>query len=479
MSRLSFVLALIFACAILVLPAGDAFAAVYVDQGQAYAGCIVNAGRANSNPNIGSQFKPLVCDKSGALAYCVARKGGNGCVGSSSEYGYDANHTFPANTECSTRVDGSPGMINGTLYSGGVCDKGCKVQPNLERDTDFSLREQGGNAISIRRGTWKPTGEVCALDGNPKPERKDEFCHTTSSGHTVCKSKDQTCVSTASGFRTCAPDQGNTGKTQVNKGRTEGISISAPDTAPNPPANRPGEKWQGSGGNTSITNNITNNTTNTGGFNNSGTPNTGAPVPGDGSSPGGGSGGGGDGDGNGEGEGEGEGDSASDSGNCTAAPQCTGDTLKCLQLTYTWKVQCNTKGAEVTGGEGCTDADVPVCAGSTCKAETYASLLQQWRQRCAAKNMADGMSDRAGKISNPDDDGVVDNIWIKEVAGSGPKLRQDLVSVGGGGSLLPSISLEGRTWEPPPQFYDAIAGIRFLVIAMCTVMAMYIVGRNM
>jgi len=93
--------------------------------------------------------------------------------------------------------------------------------------------------------------------------------------------------------------------------------------------------------------------------------------------------------------------------------------------------------------------------------------------------MADGMSDRAGKISNPDDDGVVNDIWIKESPGSGPKLRQDLISVGGSGPLLPNVSLEGVSWEPPPQFYDAITGVKFLIIAMCTVMAMFIVGRNM
>lgn len=390
--------------------------------------------------------------------------------------GYITFNSYDCSQTCNTRLDGQAGMINGTLYSGGVCNDGCKMQPNLSPSPNFSLREGSNpNAISIRSGTWKASGDICYGDLPPQPEKKDEFCHTTSSGHRVCKSEDRTCVSTASGFRTCASDSKNTkGHTETNKSRTEAAAIGAPDTPPNPPSNRPGENWQPSGGNTSITNNNTGSTTNNTNYSNQGTPNGNDPVPGDGSGPGaGGSNGNG-----GKEDGEGEGNSASDSGNCEAPPQCIGDSLKCLQLTYTWKVQCNTKGAVITGGDGCSDADVPVCAGTTCKAETYASLLQQWRQRCAAKSMADGMAERAGNISNPDDAGVVDDIWIKEGTGTGPKLRQDLITVGGSGPLIPNVSLEGMSWEPPPQFYDAINGVKFLIIAMCTVMAMFIVGRN-
>jgi hypothetical protein len=171
-------------------------------------------------------------------------------------------------------------------------------------------------------------------------------------------------------------------------------------------------------------------------------------------------------------------DSATDSGNCTTPPVCVGDTLKCLHLRYTWKVQCNTAGNEITAGQGCSEGDVPVCAGSSCKAEAYASVLQQWKQRCALEAMAAGNKARADGIDNGADAGVVDGIWTTP-GGNGPlTLRTDLVQVGGNGSLLPEIEIEGQTWNVPQGFFDAIAAVRMVIIAMCTVLAMFIVGRN-
>lgn len=171
-------------------------------------------------------------------------------------------------------------------------------------------------------------------------------------------------------------------------------------------------------------------------------------------------------------------DSATDSGNCTSPPVCVGDTLKCLHLRYTWKIECNTKGNEVTAGVGCSEGDVPVCAGSSCKAEAYASVLQQWKQRCALEAMAAGNKARADGIDNGADAGVVDGIWITP-GGNGPlTLRTDLVQVGGNGSLLPEIEIEGQAWNVPQGFYDAIAAVRMVIIAMCTVLAMFVVGRN-
>lgn len=171
-------------------------------------------------------------------------------------------------------------------------------------------------------------------------------------------------------------------------------------------------------------------------------------------------------------------DSATDSGNCTSPPVCVGDTLKCLHLRYTWKIECNTKGNEVTAGVGCSEGDVPVCAGSSCKAEAYASVLQQWKQRCALEAMAAGNKARADGIDNGADAGVVDGIWMTP-GGDGPlTLRTDLVQVGGNGSLLPEIEIEGQTWNVPQGFFDAIAAVRMVIIAMCTVLAMFIVGRN-
>jgi hypothetical protein len=119
-----------------------------------------------------------------------------------------------------------------------------------------------------------------------------------------------------------------------------------------------------------------------------------------------------------------------------------------------------------------------VCAGSSCKAEAYASVLQQWKQRCALEAMAAGNKARADGIDNGADAGVVDGIWITP-GGNGPlTLRTDLVQVGGNGSLLPEIEIEGQAWNVPQGFYDAIAAVRMVIIAMCTVLAMFVVGRN-
>src|SRR5690606_40719783 len=49
---------------------------------------------------------------------------------------------------------------------------------------------------------------------------------------------------------------------------------------------------------------------------------------------------------------------------------------------------------------------------SSCKAEAYASVLQQWKQRCALEAMAAGNKARADGIDNGADAGVVDGIWI-------------------------------------------------------------------
>lgn len=67
-----------------------------------------------------------------------------------------------------------------------------------------------------------------------------------------------------------------------------------------------------------------------------------------------------------------------------------------------------------------------------------------------------------------------------ESGSSGMKLRQDLINVGGNGSagLLPDVEIEGQRWVIPAGFFDAIAAVKMVIIAMCTVIAMFVVGRN-
>lgn len=316
------------------------------DQGQAYVAAIALANSEGTRicKMVGGNNATYTGPRVTLITTGTYQAGVNCSAGGNTS---NAGHTYFSGL-CSGRPQGQAGMINGTLYGGGVCDTGCKVTPNLDPATNFSLKEQGNpNAISIRAGTWKPTGETCSPDAEQKPPKKDEFCHVTGSGHTVCKSKDKTCVASASGFRTCASDTGNQkGHTQTNNQRTEAAAIGSPNTPPNPPSNRPGENWQQSGSGSSITNNNTNTTNNINNYTNQGTPNGNQPVPGDGSGPGqGGSNGGADGDGGGEGEGKPDYGSVGGDGQCKGSFTCTGgDPVLCAIARQTYLARCEADG---------------------------------------------------------------------------------------------------------------------------------------
>lgn len=281
--------------------------------------------------------------------------------------------TYPVGSSCSSRLDGQPGMINGTLTSSGVCNNGCKMKANLDPGTDFTLTDKANsNAIIIKRGTWVATGETCH-DEPAQPPEKPEYCHTVQGGYTVCKSKDQTCVVTPSGFRTCASDAGNiSGQVATNNQRTEAVGISAPNTPANGPSNRPGENWSQTGGQ-SITNNISNVVTNINNYSNSGTPNGNQPVKGDGSAAGGnvdtgtgGSNGTGSGSGNGSGDGNGKDyGSVTGGGSCDAGFACTGgDPVLCSIAQQQFTARCESESrfggnASDFPGSGSGDGDDP------------------------------------------------------------------------------------------------------------------------
>ena len=274
---------------------------------------------------------------------------------------------------CFTRPDGQPGMINGSLTSSGVCNNGCKMSPNLDPGTDFTLTDKANNnAIIIKRGTWVATGETCH-DEPAQPPEKPEYCHTVQGGYTVCKSKDQTCVVTPSGFRTCASDAGNiSGQVATNNQRTEAAGISAPNTPANGPSNRPGENWSQTGGQ-SITNNISNVVTNISNYSNSGTPNANQPVKGDGSAAGGNTDtgtGGSNGTGSGSGDGSGDGNgkdygSVTGGGSCDAGFACTGgDPVLCSIAQQQFTARCESESrfggnASDFPGSGSGDGDDP------------------------------------------------------------------------------------------------------------------------
>lgn len=404
------------------------------DEGEAYAAAWAHAREVAKNP-----AWPTPCvRKSGSQAY-VGNAGGDSCGGNSI-----GTKTFYFVASCDTRLDGEAGMINGTLYSGGVCNKGCKMQPNLDPAVNFSISDSANpNGIPIRRGTWKATGGVCDSDVPPQPEKKDEYCHQAGT-YKVCKSKDKTCVSTASGFRTCASDTANEkGHTATNNPRTEAASISAPNTPPNPPTNRPGENWQPNGGTTNVTNNNTGSTTNTSNYVNNGQPNGNQPTPGDGSGPGqGGS------NGNGDDGGKEEGGTASGGGDCKSPPITTGDAVLGMVASQAWATRCAVEAgnsAKVTGDVGDCKSAFSV-EGDT----VQANQLRAMRAQICGGAPGDGQGSGGDPHSGADDvDGPGKWTW---------KFDEDVIDTSGfGGGGCPQLgtldfgrfgafSLDGVTW---------------------------------
>lgn len=332
------------------------------------------------------------------------------------------------------------------------------------------------------------TGEVCAKQNNSnapidaKQEKENETkpkapeCTALGGGQTACQKPNGDQCATASTGKTFCWKPSETGKkidgedAQV-KGK-KGEPVTPPDIKIDD------KDWQRTQGHqqtacingTCITYNVTNYQTAPAGSAKNSTGDNNA----DGSGNTSGNGKPSKGDGDKEGE-----DSASESGNCDTAPACTGDTLKCLQLKFTWKIECNTKGNEITKGNGCGSEDVPVCVGKSCKAEAYSQLLQQWRQRCAAEGDRDAAgrdaASGAADASGDDLNGVVGRLWKGD--GTVPSLDQGRVSVGGG-PVIPEVDIMGTTFSIPQSFYDALAIIKKLIIASAMIAAFWILWNR-
>lgn len=426
------------------------------DQGEAYQAAWAYARRI-----VGSNQGYTACVRPESGTFVAWIEGNASCPNTGYTLG---TQTFYYRALCTSRLDGDAGMINGTMYSGGVCNKGCKVQPNLDPATNFTLSDSANpNGIPIRRGTWKASGDVCDSELPPQPEKKDEYCHQ-SGAYNVCKSKDKTCISTASGFRTCASDTGNTtGHIATNNARTQAASISAPNTPANPPNNRPGENWQPSGGGGNITNNNGNTTNNYNYYNNKGEPNGNQPTPGDGSGPGqGGSNGNGGTPGEGGGE-EGNGNSAGGGGDCKTPPTTSGDPILGMIASQTWATRCATEkgnSGTVTGDVGNCDAPFSV-TGDSLQAN---QLRAQRAQLCSGKpgsgegNNGDPHEgaedvDGPGKWTWKFDDKLIDKTGFG--GGSCPQLGT--IDFGKFGT----VSLDGQTWWCP-----LIAALRAVMLLL-------------
>lgn len=395
---------------------------------------------------------------------------------------------WPANESCQDRNKNKLADAAPWYSEPSTCISGCKVQ-----GTPFSQSNGGVKVYGMRDRSYtgdictpsKPGNEIGPLtnekeDGN---KSKSDECSALGSGQTACvKPNGDHCATSSTGKTFCwKPDQ--TGEQKSDPDAQTKEPIGKPVTPP--PSTDPTKEYQRSEGhqstvcvnNTCTTYNVTNFVkTGAGTAKNS----SGDNSP-DGSGNTSGNGTPGKGSGSGSGGKDGDPDSATDSGDCETAPTCKGDTLKCLHLKYTWKSQCNTTKDEITGSGDCSPGGVPVCIGKGCKAQEYASLLQQWRGRCAAeddraklgRDAASGAAD-AGGDSESD---AVSDLWKKGPGQDGQGLDRNKLTLGGG-ELFPSIDIMGTAWSPPAQLYSVLAMIRQLVIAAGALASMYILFKK-
>lgn len=129
-------------------------------------------------------------------------------------------------------------------------------------------------------------------------------------------------------------------------------------------------------------------------------------------------------------DGDGDPDEGEDEGTfsggetCDTPPACSGDNILCGQARIQWRIDCNTrKNRTVSGGNGCSPADVPICTGEKCDPVEYGAMLQAWRTRCAVEKLAsvvgeDGIAVVGGGTGAGDADGDGRPDWT-EVEGDG------------------------------------------------------------
>lgn len=396
------------------------------------------------------------------------------------EFLSNATHFFGPRTCANRNATYPPGDAALWYSEPPKCVGGCAI-------TGESFSQANGGVTVYGQRDRYYTGETCAAptgpdgigppDGGDKEKEgnkpKPNECTALGSGQTACAKPNGDQCATASTGKTFCWKPGQQGH-QTDGNDAQGKSEKGKPVDPPPAPPGPEKEWQRTEGhqNTTCVNTTctTYNITNFQGVGSGQSKNSrGDNVP-DGS--GNTSGNGSPGKGNGGGK-EGDGDSATDSGNCEASPTCVGDTLKCLHLKFTWKIQCNTKGSEVSGGDGCAESDVPVCAGSNCKAEAYAQVLQQWRSRCAVQGIKSSVEGHAGQGDGDDGEGSI----IIDDTGSNLSLDEGKVAYAGG-QLGFNFTVQGVKFEIPQQVLDFFSILRVLIIAGATLAAIAIIRGN-
>lgn len=382
----------------------------YANEGLAYQGCMQAASGAAGGGT---------CTKSGNGYSCVSNSGWScshsmaGMSGSSYHRFSVACSAMPALGSGWFSLDGGSAICkDGCSYGGGGSTGGTTVTIHSGTPGAFSIKEGGGGNA--------PDGGVCDGGGGPS-QITSPFCKTQG-GLTQCVTQDgKHCAKSSSGKLFCwSPNETGT-KVNGNEGATKSPADKPNNPPPIPPPNN--GNWEQTGsGTTSVTNNngdttnyTTNNYTSSNGTegNGGGTTNPdGSENPGD----------------------DGEGD--------------------------------EDKPNTVGGGSGCGEGGAPTCSGSSCTAEAFAILIQQWRARCAdEQSRGEYDSDAnsgAGDAAGDDTGGLLSSLWDNE--GTTPTVDHNKVSIGGG-LVIPTVTIFDQTWTAPPEFYDALSIIKFIVIA--------------
>lgn len=457
---------------------GETSVPSYCDQGVAYAGCMAAQEKAATQMQARHPDKTVQrynCPLDGAGAYhfrCYVRI--QGVTESECE---SRNWMFKRALTCASRNSEALADAAPWYSEPSTCIGGCKVQGESFNSSTGGVKTYGMRNRSYSGETCAPTGPSEGI-GPPDPQEdkedqkrpKPDECTALGSGQTGCQKPNGDYCATASTGKTFCWKPGEKGEKSDGpdaQSKQETGKPVKPPTIPPPPGKEyqrtDGHQYSYCSGGKCTTYNVTNfGSTNSGTAKNGtgdnsvdGTTNKSGNGAGTGSGSGGNKGG--------------EGDSATDSGNCQAAPMCTGDTFKCLHLRYTWKVQCNTKSNEIGNGNGCAEGDVPVCTGDSCKAEAYAQVLQQWRARCATEKLMKGVEDHAGQGDGDEGTGSI----LIDDSGENPSLDESRISYSGG-QLGYSFDVEGVKFEMPPQVLEFLPILRMLIIAGAALLAISI-----
>jgi hypothetical protein len=350
-----------------------------------------------------------------------------------------------------------------------ICAGGCKFKRGDAPTDNFDIE---GFARTVGMvGGWTPTGAVCS-DNEPPPKSEPQCI--AGAGQTLCiKPNGEKCATASNGTTFCWGKGDSGDKTDGNEFGTN--SDNGPKAPNNPPKPPDGTDWKPPQNCTTVTErnpfsySSTTRTVCTG--TSTGNPNPPACDPTrigancqrptdnlNGCDPK-------------TDPKQCQGGTASGGQGCDSAPTCSGDPIGCAILGQSWRQRCSPNGNKAKGGSCNTDGTI---AALDCSGDEIACRHTQAALEMKCKAQADGNALRADAGDGIDENEDPGDFFIDPPSGGpGSLFNTNLISMGGG-NLLPSVTLAGQTWQPPPILYDILAAIRWLVIAGCTVFAMRI-----